>query len=305
MGKRVLEQIVELWQRVSSHGWRLVYLVSVLAFFLPFASIKGCNEKEYKTYSGFELMGENTSLILPLSTALFFFVLSFLRRRRSPSFQGFLLSGKACLAWLAVFVLWIGLLFGYLFSSFVFKIGLYLSIACWALVFVASLYAASAGFFKIRSLRVIPRAAYSKHISVLLVVNYLLSGSLVLVVFLIIVMDFSSDYPSVVWGLLVLVWTTYAVSFFLLFFFLNEGIKRAEKWAGKWSMVIAAVLLLGWAAWSYSQVQGEGDRWVLWMLILFSLNAAVALVKSVQFSLAMASHQRRQGTRAAAGHEGS
>ena len=75
MGKRVLEQIIELWGRVSNHVWRLVYLVSVLAFFLPFASIKDCNEKESKEYGGLDLVSENTVLVLPIIAGLLFFVL--------------------------------------------------------------------------------------------------------------------------------------------------------------------------------------------------------------------------------------
>ena len=136
MGKRVLEQIVELWERVSSHGWRLVYLVSVLAFFLPFASIKGCNEKEYKEYGGLDLVSENTVLILPIIAGLLLFVLSFRRQRGSLLFQGFLLGGKAVLALLAAIVLqfWLPIV-AYVLDSFVPKIGLYLSATCWDLVY--------------------------------------------------------------------------------------------------------------------------------------------------------------------------
>ena len=275
----------------------MIYLVSVLAFFLPFASIKGCNEKEYKTYSGFELIGEYTSLILPISLGLLFFVLSFLRRPGSPIFQGFLLSGKAVLAWLAAIVLQIWLpVFASMFGSFVPEIGLYLSATCWDLAFIVSLIGALVCLFKMRPLQAIPRAAYPKHVSLLLVANYLLSGVFVLFSFLLFGYEDTSlprDYPHVV--LWQLTWITNAVSLPFLSYFLNEGLKRGETWSGKWSIFIAGVFLLVGASLSYSVIQGDVVLWVwvLWILIPLSPSAAVALVKSIQFSLAMVSRQRR------------
>lgn len=303
MGKRVLEQIVELWERGSSHVWRLVYLVSVLAFFLPFASIKGCNEKEYKEYGGLDLVSEHTVLVLPIIAGLLFFVLSFRRQRGSLLFQGFLLSGEAVLAWLAGIILQVWLpIFAYFLSSFVPKIGLYLSAACWDLVFIASLIATLAYLFKMRRLQVVPRIAYPKHVSLLLLVNYLCSGILVLWLFLVcyyVAIDSSNNYSGVVQ----LIWITFAVSFLPLLYFLNEGLKRGEIWAGKGSIFIAGIFLLVGGSWSYYSIQ-EDELGLLWIFVPLSLSATIALVKSIQLSLAMALHQRLQRSPVASGNEG-
>ena len=172
-------------------------------------------------------------------------------------------------------------------------------------MFIASLIAALACFFKTRPLQVIPRIDYPKHVSLLLVANYLYLGIFVLWLFLLFGyhedIDFSSDYPVVVVGQLI--WITFAVSFLPVFYFVNEGLKRGEIWAGKGSIFIAGIFLVVGGSSSYYSIQDD-ELGILWIFVPLSLSVAVALVKSVQFSLAMASHQRRQGTRAAAGHEG-
>lgn len=100
-----------------------------------------------------------------------------------------------------------------------------------------------------------------------------------------------------------LIWITFAVSLLLLFYFLNEGLKRRETWSGKWSIFIAAIILVVGGSSTYYTIRVD-DLGILWIYLPLSLSAAVALVKSIQLSLAMALDQRLQGSPVGSGHEG-
>lgn len=75
-----------------------------------------------------------------------------------------------------------------------------------------------------------------------------------------------------------------------------------ETVSGKGSILIGIFLVVG-SSLSYYVIQ-EDEQGVLWIFVPLSLSAAVALVKSLQLSLAMALQQRLQRSPVASGHEG-
>lgn len=75
-----------------------------------------------------------------------------------------------------------------------------------------------------------------------------------------------------------------------------------ETVSGKGSILIGIFLVVGGSL-SYYFIQ-EDELGHLWIFVPLSLSATVALVKSIQLSLAMALRQGPQRSPVASGHEG-
>ena len=271
-------QITELWRKVKSHVWRIIYLVSVLAFFLPFLSIKGCQGSEYEEYRGFELVSKHTLLVLPIGMGLLFFILSFLRRHGSLLLQGFLESGKAVLALLAGLTVVALPSFEYIFDDIHPGIGQLLSTACWCLVYISSLIGALTYLFEIGPPQTIPRAEYRKRVFPLLMANYFLVGLVTIGPFTIVF------FQNMYMGFFLFIWTSSAIALLLLLHFVIEGLKKGETWTGIWCILISLLFLIGGVSSSYFIIQMNA---LLWLLIPIPISFAVAIIllKSVQFSL--------------------
>ena len=271
-------QIAELWRKVNSHVWRFMYLVSVLAFFLPFLSVKGCRKSEYTEYSGFELASEHPLFFLPVGTGLLFFILSFRGRHGSLRLRGFLQSGKTFLALLAGLTVVALPSFAYLFDDVYPGVGQLLSAACWGLVYISSLIGALAHLFETGLPQTIPRTEYRRHVFLLLMANYFLAGLVTISPFILVF------FQNMVMRFFLFIWASSAVALLLLLYFVIEGLKMGERWTSIWCIFISLLFLTGGVSSSYLLIQANT---LLWLMISIPISLAVAIVflKSVRFLL--------------------
>lgn len=125
-------------QRVAN---RVFPLLSLLAFFFPFATVKGCNSDRVEEYTGFELLGRSGSeaLFLVIFLALLLFGLSFLRPRATAIGRGIAQAFKALLCALAGFLVLAGTGLMFMFDKVEEKTGLLLAFGSWWVLYALGL----------------------------------------------------------------------------------------------------------------------------------------------------------------------
>ena len=119
---------------------RALYVLSLLAFLLPFATVKSCSTQEVSEYTGVELVRRGgTGLTVVLALALAMLMLSFVRRTHRPAVDGLCHAGRAFGAGCALLLAMITVGMQFLFDATRMRIGLYLCAGAWALVGLLSL----------------------------------------------------------------------------------------------------------------------------------------------------------------------
>jgi hypothetical protein len=120
---------------------RFFPVLSLVAFFLPFATVKGCNSDRVEEYTGFELLGRTGSegLFLVIGIALLLFGLSFLRPRATVIARGIVQSTKALVCAFAGFLALVSTGLMFMFDKLEERSGLLLALFCWWTLYALSL----------------------------------------------------------------------------------------------------------------------------------------------------------------------
>ncbi|MHC4819566.1 MAG: hypothetical protein ACYTF8_16095 [Planctomycetota bacterium] len=120
---------------------RTLPVLSLVAFALPFATVKGCNSDKVEEYTGFELLGRTGSegLFLVIGIAVLLFGLSFVRPRATVLGRGLVQALKAFACACAGFfaLLSTGLMF--LFDKVAERSGLLLAVFSWWVLYTLSM----------------------------------------------------------------------------------------------------------------------------------------------------------------------
>ena len=135
--------------------WRLLYVVSVLSFSLPFVAVRGCEHNaRLVTYSGWDLFVHDKLVLwyfIPFGIAVFFLICSLITPADSNILSGFLKSAKTALSGIAGAVIFFLPRFQFLFNKeYIVKKGQVLSAGCWVLVYAVSYIAMARLFFAAR-----------------------------------------------------------------------------------------------------------------------------------------------------------
>ena len=122
---------------------RALYLLILVSFFFPFTTVRGCGNEEPRTYSGFELAGEELGILLcgVFALAVLLSGLSFRRRVPTAMRTGAVQALKALACALAVLTTLVATGMTFLFYRASEQIGLFLCIASWLLLCLLSVYA--------------------------------------------------------------------------------------------------------------------------------------------------------------------
>ncbi|MHC4550910.1 MAG: hypothetical protein ACYTEZ_19315 [Planctomycetota bacterium] len=120
---------------------RTLYVLSLVALLLPFASVRGCSSDEVKEYTGVELLGQpgGEFLVLAIVIALALLGLSFVRPAASAAARGLRQAGKALLCALAGLCVIIATGLASLFDRLTERSGLLLCLGCWGALYLLSL----------------------------------------------------------------------------------------------------------------------------------------------------------------------
>jgi len=126
--------------------FRAAYVLAILSFLLPFATVKSCSTKEVKEYTGVGLMREEGGGVLSivLCIALVLLALSFVRRRRTHAGRGLTHAARALVGGFALLFLPIIVGLQHLFSETRMHMGMYICSACWLTVYGLSSWLALA-----------------------------------------------------------------------------------------------------------------------------------------------------------------
>jgi hypothetical protein len=120
---------------------RVFPVLSLVGFFLPFATVKGCNSDKVEEYTGIELLGRTGSegLFLVIFLALLLFGLSFLRPRATVVGRGIAQTFKALACACAGFLTLMATGLAFLFDKVAERSGFLLTIGSWWVLYALSL----------------------------------------------------------------------------------------------------------------------------------------------------------------------
>ena len=125
----------------ESRGWsRLLYLGSLGALLLPFATVKGCDTDEVETFTGIELMAEPGGELLlgTVLIALVLFALSFRNPVRSRAREAFSECVRALASALAAFLVMASTGFAFAVEEETERIGYFVCLGCWWAIYILS-----------------------------------------------------------------------------------------------------------------------------------------------------------------------
>ena len=130
--------VTPLPQRVAN---RTFPVLSLVAFALPFATVKGCNSERVEEYTGFELLGRTGSeaLFLVILIAFALFGLSFLRPRATVLGRGIVQALKALVCAFAGFLALVATGLMFMFDKLEEQSGLLLALFAWWALYALSL----------------------------------------------------------------------------------------------------------------------------------------------------------------------
>ncbi len=247
-GRSGLAGALKVWSRTRNHVWRAIYLLGVLAFLLPFATVKGCGSGEITDYRGFEMITKEFTnagwvFLLPICVGLAFFGLSFVRRRRyGQILLGFLKGWRAVFASIATFVVFFFPFVTFLFDDVKPRIGYFLAGTCWSLVCLHSLIGTFVYSWRVRVARASPCFGPLLGVVLLRVLHYVLAVYLLLVVLPVAYYGMRNDLLLIPACLLTLL---AFVSLFLALHFAAEGIRIGQRWAIVWGVLFSCLILAG------------------------------------------------------------
>ena len=140
-----------LQRRPARIFWRIIYLLTVVSFALPFLVVKGCTPGTSQAYTGMQLIGKDWMFLIPLVIGLVFFLLSFLSQRQSEVCRAFTEGWRTMLAFSALLGVWVLPTFTFLFEDVSPLQGQVIAVVAWVLLYVAGLFALWVAYRRIRS----------------------------------------------------------------------------------------------------------------------------------------------------------
>ncbi len=123
---------------------RVLYVVVVISFFLPFATVKSCADEVERTYTGFEMLEEQAGVFLSgvLLLALLLLGLSFRKRIVTPMRRGLVQAWKALLCALAAIGTFFATGMSFLFQEVTIRVGLMLCLGSWLILYLLAMITA-------------------------------------------------------------------------------------------------------------------------------------------------------------------
>jgi uncharacterized membrane protein YhaH (DUF805 family) len=249
---------------------RAACVVAVLAFFLPFLTVRSCSTQEMTDYRGYELLGQGGGwiFVIPMGLAAVFFAMTFLRPRE-PSLRGlFGETWKVLLAATAGFVVWAGSMLVFMFDKVIPRAGFWLCGACWVLLFVTHAARGLRLHGDLRRSGGLAAAEAGGPYGVAVVFHYAAAVVLAALPAAAFAVDRAHDPDPLVWYAVVIpALPMLAVA--------ALGLRRAERWAARWStafsLLVAAVLVL--AAFDFFRLGRGGILIVIVPCVFFCLAA--------------------------------
>jgi len=134
---------VEKQQQPSQRLNRVLHLLIIVSFFLPFATVRSCvgDEVVSSSYSGFELLAEDAGALLigVVLLAALLLAFSFRRRALAPVRQGLASAVEALLSAMAILTTFVATGITFMFSRVSFGPGFYICVGCWFLLEILSI----------------------------------------------------------------------------------------------------------------------------------------------------------------------
>jgi len=120
---------------------RALHGLTIVSFFFPFATVKGCSGEVARSYTGFELIGKDLAMLLAgvLLLAALLFALSFRRRVLTTMRRGMVQAFKALLSALAIQATFVATGMTFLFYAVHVEIGFYLCMGSWFGLYLLSM----------------------------------------------------------------------------------------------------------------------------------------------------------------------
>jgi hypothetical protein len=122
---------------------RALYVLSLVSFLFPFATVRSCSGDEGISYTGVELLREDTGVLLlgVLSLAVVLFALSFRRRLLATLRLGLVSASKALLCALAIITTVLAIGIPFLFSRVSVQLGFIGCVGAWFVLYLISIQA--------------------------------------------------------------------------------------------------------------------------------------------------------------------
>jgi len=137
---------VEKQQQSPHRLHRVLQLLIIVSFFLPFATVSSCvgDEAEGASYTGVELFTEDAGALLigVVLLAALLLVFSFRHRALAPVSQGLASALEALLSAIAILTTFFATGITFMFSRVSFELGFYICVGCWFLLEILSLRSA-------------------------------------------------------------------------------------------------------------------------------------------------------------------
>ena len=128
---------------VKAHVLRLIYILFILSFFMPYATVTGCSSKKVTDFTGLDMVmyTEGIIYIVPVAIFLFFLVSSFIKIKadRFLHLEAFMFNWKALMASLAGVILIVVPQLQFLFDDFEPRAGLITAVLCCLAAFTDSM----------------------------------------------------------------------------------------------------------------------------------------------------------------------
>ncbi|OHD64352.1 MAG: hypothetical protein A2176_01830 [Spirochaetes bacterium RBG_13_51_14] len=235
------ENITRIVKNISPHVFRALCLIFILSFLLPYVEVMGCKTKKITSYHGYDLLKGYPAVLYLVVIGIFFayIVLSFFKKDRSNSFKAFAACWRAISAALSGII--VGFLPGlqFLFDTVFMMIGQLLGLICAAAIFAEGVAVSIRGYIFLRRERgsggepVHSGPLRKFHVAVIFV-----SLAAVPIYFIGLYDEF---------GLALIYLIFLSLPFVLSQCIVIEGVRRGERWTGRWVAPVS-VLLAGMLA---------------------------------------------------------
>jgi hypothetical protein len=222
-----------LWGRVRPHAYRVLCLVFICSFLLPFVDVEGCTTKKIGTYHGYDLVRDAPVLYLvAIGAVLLVLVLSILVKEGSACFNAFASAWRAMAAAVSgmIILLFPGLQF--LFDTVFMRAGQLLALLSAALLFAGGAVEAAVAYAGLRRER--PGGAAAG--------TFLLKYHAAMIVIALALVPVYGIALKEEYGLTVAYFFVLTIPFVLSQFIVIEGVKRGEAWPRRWAPAVALVM---------------------------------------------------------------
>lgn len=227
------QNVISLWRRLRPHAYRVLCLVFICSFLLPFVDVEGCATKKIGTYYGYSLVRDSPLLyLIAIGLFLLILTLSVLVKEGSASFNAFASAWRAMAAATAGMIVLLFPDLQFLFDTVFMKIGQLLAVVSAALLFIggaAEAAVAYAGLKRDRTALLPAEGALLKYHA----------SMIVLALALVPVYGIALKEEI---GLTVTWFVVLTLPFVLSQLIVIEGVRRGESWTRRWAPAVAAVL---------------------------------------------------------------